>query len=124
MKLFGKFGNVISMDKRDPYNPAILIHPTRQLVDAYDVKDGTKTIEEISTQSQEDLTDYYMGDDALREQAEREENQDLFLYLSSELNDKLSFNNPGYNAGPTVQDLINQMPMITKADIDNKKLDC
>ena len=52
------------------------------------------------------------------------QNRDLFLHLSSELNDKLSFNNPGYNAGPTVQDLINQMPMITKADIDNKKLEC
>jgi len=76
MKLFGKFGNVISMDKRDPYNPAILIHPTRQLVDAYDVKDGTKTIEEISTQSQEDLTDYYMGDDALREQEARETSEE------------------------------------------------
>jgi hypothetical protein len=51
-------------------------------------------------------------------------NQDLFLYLSSELNSKLGFDNPGYNASPSIQDLVNQMPMITKANIDQQKLEC
>jgi len=87
---------------------------------AFNKIDGIKK----KAQPKQELTDYYMGDDALREQEEREENQDLFLYLSSELNNKLGFDNPGYNASPSIQDLVNQMPMITKADIDNKKLDC
>jgi len=65
-----------------------------------------------------------LGDIILSKFSPDIKNQDLFLHLSSELNNKLNFSNPGYNAGPTVQDLINQMPMITKADIDNKKLEC
>lgn len=124
MKLFGKFGNVISIDKRDPYNPAILIHPTRQLIDAYEVKAGNKTLQELNAQPVEDLTDYYMGDQALREQAERELNQEILLYLSNELNDKFGFNNPVTSSGPSIEDIISRSTTITQADIDNKKLDC
>lgn len=124
IKLYGKFGDNVSLDQTDKYNPAVVIHPTKRLVDSFEVKAGNMTLEELNAQPTEDLTDYYMGDEALREQEERDLNQEIFLHLSSELNDKLGFDNPGYNAAPNVQDIVNQMPMITKADIDQKKLDC
>ena len=65
-----------------------------------------------------------LGDILLSKFSPEVKNQDLLLHLSKELNDKFGFNNPGSMASPTIKDLINQMPIITKANIDQQKLEC
>jgi hypothetical protein len=93
-------------------------------------KDAFSEINKVKTkaQSQEDLSDFYMGDEALREQEERnleeDQNQELFLYLSKEMSDKLGYNNPGSTAAPSIKDIITRIPVINQTDIDNKKLEC
>lgn len=91
---------------------------------AFNKIDGVKKKAQPKVKPKEELTDYYMGDEALREQAERELNQEILLYLSNELNDKFGFNNPVTSSGPSIEDIISRSTTITQADIDNKKLDC
>lgn len=52
------------------------------------------------------------------------QNQELFLYLSKEMSDKLGYNNPGSTAAPSIKDIITRIPVINQTDIDNKKLEC
>lgn len=55
---------------------------------------------------------------------ETTQNQELFLYLSKEMSDKLGYNNPGSTAAPSIKDIITRIPVINQTDIDNKKLEC
>lgn len=87
---------------------------------AFNKIDGVKK----KAQPKQDLTDYYMGDQALREQEERDLNQEILLHLSNELSSKFGFDNPEVSSGPSIEDIINRSTTITQADIDNKKLDC
>jgi len=66
-----KFGNVVSLNTSYTDGTGINIHPSQRLVDAYEVKEGNKTIEEIN--SNRDL-EYFNGDEALLEQEQNEDN--------------------------------------------------
>lgn len=66
-----KFGNVVSLNTSYTDGTGINIHPSKRLVDAYEVKEGNKTLEEIN--SNRDL-EYFNGDEALLEQEQNEDN--------------------------------------------------
>jgi hypothetical protein len=51
-------------------------------------------------------------------------NQELSLYLSEQLDKNLGYTNPGSTVVPSIKDIVNNMPNITQADINNKKLEC
>jgi len=51
-------------------------------------------------------------------------NQELSLYLSEQLDKNLGYTNPGSVVVPSIKDIVNNMPNITQADINNKKLEC
>ena len=65
-----------------------------------------------------------LGDIILSKFSPEVKNQDLFLYLSKEMSDKLGYNNPGSTAAPSIKDIITRIPVINQTDIDNKKLEC
>lgn len=66
-----KFGEVVSLNSSYTDGTGINIHPSQRLVDAYEVKEGNKTIEEVN--SNRDLK-YFNGDEALLEQEQNEDN--------------------------------------------------
>lgn len=66
-----KFGEVVSLNSSYTDGTGINIHPSQRLVDAYEVKEGNKTLEEIN--SNRDL-EYFNGDEALLEQEQNEDN--------------------------------------------------
>ena len=66
-----KFGEVVSLNTSYTNGTGINIHPPQLLIDAYEVKEGNKTIEEIN--SNRDL-EYFNGDEALLEQEQNEDN--------------------------------------------------
>ena len=62
-----KFGAVVSLNTSYTDGTGINIHPSQRLVDAYEVKEGNKTIEEINR------LDFFNGDEALLEQEEKDD---------------------------------------------------
>lgn len=141
-----------NVDKGPLFTERTIASPERSYLQAVPNKEAFDEIDnkKLTPQPKEDLDDFYMGDDALRFQEEREvnedlqgtgfvkygtkqdqtapsktsENQELFLYLSKELADKFGYSNPNSTAAPSITDIINRMPTINQADIDNKKLEC
>lgn len=67
-----KFGNVVSLNTSYTDGTGINIHPSQLLIDAYEVKEGNKSIEELNPRN----LDYFNGDEALLEQEQREFNFD------------------------------------------------
>ena len=65
-----KFGAVVSLNTSYTDGTGINIHPSQRLVEAYEVKEGNKTIEEVNR------LDFFNGDKALLEQEQREFNFD------------------------------------------------
>ena len=51
-------------------------------------------------------------------------NQELSLYLSEQLDKNLGYTNPGSVVVPSIKDIVDNMPNITEADINNNKLKC
>ena len=64
-----KFGEVVSLNSSYTDGTGINIHPSQRLVDAYEVKEGNKTIEQVN--SNRDL-EYFNEDEALLEQEQRD----------------------------------------------------
>ena len=67
-----KFGKVVSLNTSASNGTGIKIHPSQLLIDAYEVKEGNKSIEELNPRN----LDYFNGDEALLEQEQREFNFD------------------------------------------------
>jgi len=67
-----KFGKVVSLNTSASNGTGIKIHPSQLLIDAYEVKEGNKSIEELNPRN----LDYFNGDEALFEQEQREFNFD------------------------------------------------
>jgi len=89
-----KFGEVVSLNTSYTDGTGINIHPSQRLVEAYEVKEGNKTIEEVNR------LDFFNGDKALLEQElkdfENEANLMRFSDLRQELRvqeGKLNFKN-------------------------------
>ena len=66
-----KFGEVVSLNSSYTDGTGINIHPSQRLIDAYEVKEGNKTIEQVN--SNRDL-EYFNEDEALLEQEQNEDN--------------------------------------------------
>ena len=64
-----KFGKVVSLNTSTPNGTGIKIHPSQLLIDAYEVKEGNKSIEELNPRN----LDYFNGDEALLEQEEKDD---------------------------------------------------
>ena len=64
-----KFGKVVSLNTSTPNGTGIKIHPSQLLIDAYEVKEGNKSIEELNPRNLE----YFNGDEALLEQEEKDD---------------------------------------------------
>ena len=78
-----KFGDVVSLNTSYTDGTGINIHPSKRLVDAYEVKEGNKTLEEVN--SGRDLN-YFNGDVALYEQEQKDfENENNFKEEQKEL---------------------------------------
>jgi len=76
-----KFGNVVSLNTSYTDGTGINIHPSQLLIDAYEVKEGNKTIEEVNPRN----LDYFNGDEALLEQ-EQKEDSDLKPFIKESKN--------------------------------------
>jgi len=81
-----KFGDVVSLNTSYTDGTGINIHPSKRLVDAYEVKEGNKTLEEVN--SGRDLN-YFNGDVALYEQEQRDFENEANLMRFSELRQEL-----------------------------------
>ena len=81
-----KFGDVVSLNTSYTDGTGINIHPSKRLVDAYEVKEGNKTLEEVN--SGRDLN-YFNGDVALYEQEQRDFENEANLMRFSELRKEL-----------------------------------
>lgn len=64
-----KFGKVVSLNTSASNGTGIKIHPSQLLIDAYEVKEGNKSIEELNPRN----LDYFNGDEALLEQEQNDE---------------------------------------------------
>lgn len=76
-----KFGKVVSLNTSAPNGTGIKIHPSQLLIDAYEVKEGNKSIEELNPRN----LDYFNGDEALLEQ-EQKEDSDLKPFIEESKN--------------------------------------
>ena len=81
-----KFGEVVSLNTSYTDGTGINIHPSKRLVDAYEVKEGNKTLEEVN--SGRDLN-YFNGDVALYEQEQRDFENEANLMRFTELRQEL-----------------------------------
>ena len=63
-----KFGKVVSLNTSASNGTGIKIHPSQLLIDAYEVKEGNKSIEELNPRN----LDYFNGDEALLEQEQND----------------------------------------------------
>ena len=79
-----KFGEVVSLNSSYTDGTGINIHPSQRLVDAYEVKEGNKTIEQVNSNRN---LEYFNEDEALLEQEQRDfENENNFKEEQKELN--------------------------------------
>ena len=78
-----KFGEVVSLNSSYTDGTGINIHPSQRLVDAYEVKEGNKTIEQVNSNRN---LEYFNEDEALLEQEQRDfENENNFKEEQKEL---------------------------------------
>ena len=80
-----KFGKVVSLNTSASNGTGIKIHPSQLLIDAYEVKEGNKSIEELNPRN----LDYFNGDEALLEQEQREFGLESNLIRFSDLKQEL-----------------------------------
>lgn len=115
-----KFGEVVSLNSSYSDGTGINIHPSKRLVDAYEVKKGNKTIEEINR------LDFFNGDVALYEQEQKDFENEANLNVLNNFQeeqkelDKIveDINNTDFDENG--QGLLFQKPFQSNEDINKK----
>jgi hypothetical protein len=127
--VFGDVEEVVTKTKPLPEQVKKAKEEFLQAMD--ELKSGINTLMQIDSKlfSSENIKSFFTKEQFYQEAEsvstpETTQNQELFLYLSKEMSDKLGYNNPGSTAAPSIKDIIARIPVINQTDIDNKKLEC